>query len=212
MKIMGIDWNEIIMLVIGALIGIGSSVAMMFIQNVNEKLGNMSIYTKFICLKNTGKEGWGIYDNPEGGLSFLIPTIFEIENTSKRARIMRDVSLVLMKDNKVVAKMIQINYLQTTSKKNSEITHEEEHYYGDTNGSYSFVIEPTSIKRENCVYFYKICREDAEAMSFDSIALQYYDEKNVLKTYRVRAYSGWQVKNNTVDNDWIFIKHKIKVK
>ena len=29
---------------------------------------------------------------------------------------------VLMKENKVVAKMIQINYLQTTSKKNSEIT------------------------------------------------------------------------------------------
>lgn len=145
-------------------------------------------------------------------MSFLILTIFEIENASKRARIMRDVSFVLMNDNKVVAKMTQINYLQTTSKKNSEITHEEEHYYGDTNGSYSFVIEPTSIKRENCVYFYKICREDAEAMSFDSIARQYYDEKNVLKTYRVRAYSGWQVKNNTVDNDCIFVKHKIKVK
>ena len=71
-----------------------------------------------------GREGWGIYDNPEGGLTFLIPTIFEIENTSKRARIMRDVTLVLMKENKVVAKMIQINYLQTTSKNNSEITHE----------------------------------------------------------------------------------------
>lgn len=52
---MGNDWNEIIMLVIGALIGIGSSVAMMFIQNVNEKLGNMSIYTKFICLKKVGE-------------------------------------------------------------------------------------------------------------------------------------------------------------
>lgn len=48
---------------------------------------------------------------------------------------MRDVTLVLMKENKVVAKMIQINYIQATSKKNSEITHEEEHYYGDANGS-----------------------------------------------------------------------------
>lgn len=61
---------------------------------------------------------------------------------------MRDVTLVLMKENKVVAKMIQINYIQATSKKNSEITHEEEHYYGDANGSYSFAIEPASIKRE----------------------------------------------------------------
>lgn len=122
MNTIGIDWNEVILLVIGALVGIGSSVAMMFIQNVNEKYGKMSIYTKFNCLNNIGREGWGIYDNPEGGLTFLIPTIFEIENTSKRARIMRDVTLVLMKENKVVAKMIQINYLQTTSKKNSEIT------------------------------------------------------------------------------------------
>lgn len=50
-----------------------------------------------------GREGWGIYDNPEGGLTFLIPIIFEIENTSKRARIMRDVNLVLMKENKGIA-------------------------------------------------------------------------------------------------------------
>ena len=125
MNTIGIDWNEVILLVIGALVGIGSSVAMMFIQNVNEKYGKMSIYTKFNCLNNIGREGWGIYDNPEGGLTFLIPTIFEIENTSKRARIMRDVTLVLMKENKVVAKMIQINYLQTTSKKNSEITEDD---------------------------------------------------------------------------------------
>ena len=212
MNTIGIDWNEVILLVLGALVGICSSVAMIFIQNVNEKYGKMCIYTKFNCLKNMGREGWGIYDNPEGGLTFLIPTIFEIENTSKRARIMRDVTLVLMKENKVVAKMIQINYLQTTSKNNSEITHEEEHYYGDTNGSYSFVIEPTSIKRENCVYLYKISYEDTEAMSFDTIALQYFDEKNVLKTYRVRKYAGWQVKNNDVDNDWTYVEHEIKVK
>ena len=179
MNTIGIDWNEVILLVIGALVGICSSVAMIFIQNVNEKYGKMCIYTKFNCLKNMGREGWGIYDNPEGGLTFLIPTIFEIENTSKN---------------------------------NSEITHEEERYYGDTNGSYSFVIEPTSIKRENCVYLYKISYEDTEAMSFDTIALQYFDEKNVLKTYRVRKYAGWQVKNNAVDNDWTYVEHEIKVK
>lgn len=61
MNTIGIDWNEVILLVIGALVGICSSVAMIFIQNVN-----------------MGREGWGIYDNPEGGLTFLIPTIFEI--------------------------------------------------------------------------------------------------------------------------------------
>lgn len=47
-----IDWNEVIMLIIGAFIGIGSSIAMMFIQNVNEKFGKMCIYLKFNCLKN----------------------------------------------------------------------------------------------------------------------------------------------------------------
>ena len=86
MNTIGIDWNEVILLVIGALVGICSSVAMIFIQNVNEKYGKMCIYTKFNCLKNMGREGWGIYDNPEGGLTFLIPTIFEIENTSKRVQ------------------------------------------------------------------------------------------------------------------------------
>ena len=43
MNTIGIDWNEVILLVIGALVGIGSSVAMMFIQNVNEKYGKMCI-------------------------------------------------------------------------------------------------------------------------------------------------------------------------
>lgn len=207
-----IDWNEVIMLIIGAFIGIGSSIAMMFIQNVNEKFGKMCIYLKFNCLKNSGKKGWGIYNNSEGGLSLCIPTIFEIQNTSKRTRIMRDVTLVLMKENKVVAKMIQINYIQATSKKNSEITHEEEHYYGDANGSYSFAIEPASIKREKCLYLYKISYKDTEARAFDSIALQYYDERNVLKTYRVREYTGWQIKDNDVDKDWNYVKYEIKVK
>lgn len=50
-----IDWNEVIMLIIGAFIGIGSSIAMMFIQNVNEKFGKMCIYLKFNCLKNSEK-------------------------------------------------------------------------------------------------------------------------------------------------------------
>ena len=36
--------------------------------------------------------------------------------------------------------------------------------------------------------------------------------KNVLKTYRVRKYAGWQVKNNAVDNDWTYVEHEIKVK
>lgn len=207
-----INWNEVIMLVIGAFIGIGSSVTMMFIQNINEKFGKMCIYMKFNCLKDSGKKGWGIYDNSEGGLSFCIPTIFEIQNTSKRARIMRDVTLILMKENKVVAKVIQINHIQTTFNKNSEIMHEQEQYYGDANGSYSFVIEAASIKRARCVYLYKVSHKDTEAMAFDSIALQYYDEKNVLKTYRVREYAGWQVKENAVDKDWNYVKNKIKVK
>ena len=59
MNTIGIDWNEVILLVIGALVGICSSVAMIFIQNVNEKYGKMCIYTKFNCLKNMGREGWG---------------------------------------------------------------------------------------------------------------------------------------------------------
>ena len=61
-------------------------------------------------------------------------------------------------------------------------------------------------------YLYKVSHKDTEAMAFDSIALQYYDEKNVLKTYRVREYAGWQVKENAVDKDWNYVKNKIKVK
>ena len=168
-----IDWNEVILIMIGAVIGIFSSAATMLIQSISEKNGKFLIYTKFNCLKNMGKEGWGVFENSEGGLTILIPTIFEIENTSKRARVMRDVSMVLFNGEKFVAKMVQINYLQTTSKKNNEITREEEHFYGDTNGSYSFVIDPVSIKRENCVYLFKISKNRCEEMTFDTIGLQY---------------------------------------
>ena len=205
-----IDWNELIILVIGAIIGTISSMVTLLIQSIIEKSGRLTMYIKFNCLKNMGKEGWGVYNNPEGGLSLIIPAIFEFENTSKRARVMRDVSLVLLNNKKFVAKMTQINYLHTTTKKNSVISDEEDYYYGDINGSYSFVIDAISIKRENCVYLYKISQSDKERMQFDSIGLQYYDEKNRLKSYYIRAIEGWNVKNNDVDKDWIYIEKKIK--
>ncbi len=210
MNCLSIDWNEVLLLVIGAIIGILSSMATMIIQSISEKAGRLAIYTKFNCLKNMGQEGWGTFDNSEGGITLLIPAIFEVENTSKRARVMRDVSLVLMNGNSAVAKMVQINYLQTTSKRNNQITKEEEHYYGDENGSYSFVVDPVSIKRENCVYLYKIAMTEKNKMEFDSIGLQYYDEKNRRKLYKIREYPGWELKNNDVDADWIYLKEKVK--
>lgn len=82
-----IDWNEIILLLIGAVIGILGSVVTMIIQSTSEKIGRLAVYTKFNCLKNMGHEGWGTFINSEGGLTLLIPAIFEIENTAKRARV-----------------------------------------------------------------------------------------------------------------------------
>lgn len=210
MNTLSIDWNEVVLLVIGALIGMLGSIATMLIQEINSKVGKLEIYSKFTCLKNMGQEGWGVFLNDEGGRTLLIPTIFEIENTSKRARVMRDVSLVLLKGNTVVGKMVQLNYLQTTSRTNNQITKTEEHFYGDEKGSYSFVVDAVSIKRENCVYSYKVPADEIGKMEFDSIGLQYYDEKNHKKMFIIREYPGWKIKNNEVDADWIYIKEKVK--
>lgn len=203
-----IDWNQVILLLIGTIIGTIGSALTILIQSVSEKAGKLTIYTKFICLKNMGQEGWGIFQNPEGGLSLLIPAVFEIENTSKRARVMRDVSIVLLNGNTIVAKMTQIDYLQTTSRRNNQVTKEEEHFYGDEKGSYSFVVEPVSIKRENCVYLYKIEQSEKKNKDFNAIGLQYFDEKNKRKILKIRNYTGWDIQNNSVDIDWIYVNEK----
>ena len=201
-----IDWNEVILLVIGAVIGIISSMAMIFIQAIIEKARKLSIYTKCVGLKKN--DGWGVYDM-DSVYMLGIQAIFEIENTSKRARIMRDMSLVLMNNNKVVAKMEQKEHLPITEIKDSKYTHEKI-YYGDDKGSYSFMIEPTSIKREKCVYLYYVGKDDVEKYAFNKIGLQYYDEKNKLIVLTVRDYDGWEIESNKADLDWIYINPKSK--
>ncbi len=207
-----ISLGDVLLLLIGAIIGLFSSIATLFIQNCIEKSGKFLIYTKFICLKDMGSQGWGVSSNQPGKLTLTIPAVFEIENTSKRARVMRDVSLVLIKESHVICKMTQINYLHKTTKTNNTITHEEDFNYGDDKGSYSFVIDPISIKRENCVYMYTISTSDIEKMAFDTIGLQFFDEKNKLHTYKIRNYNSWDIKNNLVDQDWLYIKDRIRIK
>lgn len=50
-------------------------------------------------------------------------------------------------------------------------------------------------------------------IGFDSVGLQYYDEKNWKVLFIVHDYpQGWRVNANEVDNEWIFLKEIIKEK
>lgn len=174
---LSIDWNEVILLVIGAAIGLLASLATIVLQRHLDQRGKLHIFYKFINQKGTNGQGWGFKNSQDGYLHLSIPAIFELQNTSNTTRVIRDVSLLLYQDSRLVGKMVQINYLQTTTRTGGTVTKESEYHYGAEKGSYSFVLAPRSIQKQECHYVYKIKSNEKDDKIFNRIIVRYYDEK-----------------------------------
>lgn len=95
MENINIDINEIILLVVGAGIGIVASVATMLGQQWIDKKGKLHIFYRFTYQKGFGKTGWGFGNSESSNIFFSIPVEFELQNTSNTTRVIRDLSLLL---------------------------------------------------------------------------------------------------------------------
>ena len=158
------------------------------VSNIISNRGKVKVYIKSVYNK-INHQPWG-FDTSATGLIFSVPLWMEIHNTTAKKQIIRNLNLVLYKDNKQVAKMTQINYFE----KSSQIF-----FYGE-NGAYSFLVDAFEIKRYDLLFdIYKKEVDD----DFDEVRISYYDSKDKYHEFKIFEISDpWVVSKNKIDNDW----------
>jgi len=114
----------------------------------------------------------------------------DIHNTTAKKQIIRNLNLVLYKEDKQVAKMTQINHYEKSS---------QTFFYGE-NGAYSFLIDSFEIKRYDL--FFVIYQKEVDG-DFDEVRISYYDSKDEYHEFKIFEISEpWIVSKNKIDNDW----------
>ena len=187
--------QEILLLVIGAAIGFISSIATTIINKKLDKSGELRLYYKIVYRKNTLKT-WGFIDSNEGML-FQVPLWLEIHNTSNVTKIIRNFNLVLFKNDSPLVKMTQINS-QVVNKETTE-------WYGDK-GTYSFVIEPLSIKKFDLLFVIKQ-KDLKSSFEFDEVRISYFDSKDKEHISKLtQINSAWRIESLPRDHEWQLLK------
>lgn len=203
---MEINWNEVVLLVIGAGIGFLVSILTMLAERLIDKRGKLNIFYRFTCKKGPNPLSWGFEENAGERISFVVPVMFEFQNTSNTTRVIRDVSVVLYNGDKQVINMPKLSRLQTKTRRANEIE-EQNYYFGTEKGSYSFVLPPRSIQRQECEYMWTIRKDEVEANRFNRVEICYHDERNNLKSFNAKEIPDcWQNKHFEIDEDWILLK------
>lgn len=197
------DYTDIAMLIIGALIGLVSSITIIIVERLLDKHGKLRIYYKFSNQIGAAWTGWGFDEGQGDRLYFCVPVVYEIQNTSNVTRVIRDLSLWLYDDNKKVAKMVQVERHQTTIKERNATTEEQEIAFGSEKGSYSFVIQPRSIQRQKCEYITAIDSNEIDNYKFNFVKATFYDESGKQKCFTIRAIDNcWELKRYAADKEW----------
>lgn len=204
-------FRDIVMLIAGALLGLIASLFTMVVQRLLDKKGKLQIFYRFSHQRNGRKISWGFENTGYGHVDLTIPVLYEFLNTSNTTRVIRDVSLVLYNGSEFVAKLIQLDHLQIEKKKNGEVVERTDNYYGAEKGSYSFVLPPRSIQRQECEYYLAIPKSKTDEYFFDTIMIRFYDERNKRKEFWVRDVKNcWDIAHFKADEDWILLRKKKK--
>lgn len=197
----GLDWFEISLVVIGAVLGFALSIVTTLINKAIDKHGKLHLFYKLVYQKSSGKKAR--IDSQSGETYLTIPLYFEFQNTSNTARVIRDVCLYLYNNGSQVAKMIQIQYTRDSS------TNEVKNSFGGDKNSYSFVLPPLSIQKQECEFLYKVTTSKIEELPFDEIRFSYFDEKNrVMECLFCKAEQGWNGIDFNYENEYFELKCK----
>ena len=195
----GSEWFDVWLVVIGAILGFALSIITTIVNKAIDKHGKMRIFYKLVYQKSTGKKA---RIDTNGGDTFLtIPLYFELQNTSNTARVIRDVCLYLYKNGKEVGKMIQIQYTKDSK------TNEIKNSFGGEKNSYSFVLPPLSIQKQECEFLYKVPTSKIDELAFDEIRFSYFDEKNrVMECLFYKSEQGWNGIDFNYENEYFELK------
>ena len=185
--------QEVLLIVIGAIIGFASSIGTTIVAAYLRKFGKLKLYSKIVYSKLRQGQSWGFYKNGAGDIVFEVPLWIEIQNTSNETRVIRDVNIVLFCKGKRVTEMTQMNRLG------------EDTYFGN-DGAYSFVSEPRSIKKYDCEFEISLSRLK-ESCGFDEIRLRYFDESEREKLFPLHEVSNcWEIGSLKKDDNWQLLK------
>lgn len=211
--ITNIDWNEIIYILVGAVIGFLASVIMLVVERLFDKKGKIHIYYKRSNQRGLNGKGWGFDDSTDGRKDFVLPIRFELQNTSNTTRVIRDISILLYSGNEQIGKMIQLENIHVKTRTGSKVTGEKDYLFGDDKGSYSFVLPPRSIQRQECEFLFVINENEIETKSFDKVIARYFDERNKAHTFKIMDVSKcWESKQYDIDDEWILLDDKVRIK
>lgn len=189
------DW---ILSLIGGAIGFIASMCVLVVEKVWDKLGSLKIFYRIISGGEQIVEKFGTTRATDGTNLFIIPMVFELQNTTNTTHVIRDVSINLYYQGRYIDKMIQVNKIEND---------ENSKAYGGENQTYSFVVEAKSIRKVYGTFIYTPKRGNLEEYEFDEIRLKYYDEKNRMREFHIRYVNEpWKQKNIAGDIDWIELK------
>ena len=187
------DWLSTI---IGAAIGFLSSIGIIFVQRLFDRVGNLDFFAKVVYDRSTGSYTWGFYKNADG-VFLKVPLWIEIQNLSNSTRIIRDINLLLVSKGKELVTMIQSNRADI---KNQEI------FLFANGGSYSLSLGGGEIKKIECHFLLKA---SPDIPAFDEIYLRYYDEKCRVHKFSLGHVEGdWIEKEFPRSGEWIKLKEK----
>ncbi len=197
------DWLSTI---IGVAIGFLSSIGVIIAERLIDMAGKLKVYYVIVS-GETITNSFGISESRDGDSIFVVPMILELMNTSNATRVMRDVSLLIYKDNRCIARMLQISIARAVEETNGEVSERNENEYGGEKHSYSFVLPPRSIQRQLCNFMYERSKKPDSPEDFDEIRLRYYDEADNAHIYKVRKIEdGWKCSNFSGDEEWSLLK------
>ncbi len=183
--------KEIILCLVGGGIGFVASIGTVIVTNWLNKIGKVRLYTKMVYSRNPGWKSWGFYQT-DGDIIFQIPLWLEIQNTSKKTRVIRDVNIDLVSQGKLITSMTQSN----------EIKFKENTDFFGTEGAYSFVAKPLSIKKYKCQFIIKKSEIKGNP-EFNEIRLRYFNERDQEKSYHLRYVKDcWEPGPLALDTDW----------
>lgn len=186
------DW---ISTLVGAAIGFVSSIGILIVEKLLNRTGSIHIYAKVVHDRGTGKYTWG-FMKFDKGVSFRVPLWLELENTSNTTRVLRDVNLVLYQGKTRTAEMVQFQ--------SNNIKEKEPIIYGNDE-SYSFVLEPRSIRRYDC--HFGLQESVVEGQHFDQVKLRYYDEHDKEHLFLLGSVDGdWSIKQFPRSGKWQKLK------
>ena len=199
----GTELFEIFLVIVGAILGFVLSIFTTIVNKAIDKHGKMRIFYKLVYQKITGQKA-GV-ESVDGDTYITVPLYLELQNSSNTSRVLRDVCLYLYKEGKKIGKMKQVQYTQNS--KTKEITSN----FGGEKNSYSFVLPPSSIQKQECEFMYIIPTSKINETSFDEIRLSYFNEKNqVMECLFCKAERGWEGIDFNYEDEYFELKCKKK--